>query len=483
MRVHRFVLTALASAAVAPAAGAQAVSRIAFVHATVIDVEQGRAVPGMTVVFEAGRITAVGADGSVKPASGVRVIDATGKFLSPGLWDMHVHAAMPGLDALFLPLLVANGITGVREMFSRIEWMNSARGRVRSGELAGPRIVGSGHILDGRPPVWPGSVSAATADEARRAVDSLASGGADFIKVYSRLSPEAYFAAAAEAKARGLPFAGHVPAMVSAAEASDSGQRSIEHLTQVPFACSTVEERFLGEIAAAVHSAGGWDSAGKLQRGGLRATLDGYSPERCKALAARLVKNGTWMVPTIQVLHSVAYLDDPALAKDPRMEFIFPGHRASWDPKQDFRFKMLTPEDWAARKALYARQLEIVTLLHEEGVKFLAGTDLSNPYIYPGFSLHDELAALVKAGFKPAEALRAATIDPARYLGAADSLGSIAAGKRADLVLLDANPLEDIHNTTRISAVVADGRFYDAAAIRKLLDDGKARARTPPRMR
>jgi imidazolonepropionase-like amidohydrolase len=478
MPAYRLAIAVLLGAGPVQSAPAQGPS-IAFVHATVIDVERGRALPGMTVLVEKGGITAVGADATVPAPRGARVIDATGKYLSPGLWDMHVHAAMTGLDSHFLPLLVANGITGVREMFSRLDWMSSAKSRVRSGELVGPRIVGSGHILDGRPAVWQGSVVAATADEATHAVDSLARGGADFIKVYSRLSPEAFFAAAREAKARGLPFAGHVPALVSAAEASDSGQRSIEHLTGIPLGCSTVERQALGDLAAAVHTPAGWDSAGKLQRAGLRALLAGYSPERCKELAARFVRNGTWMVPTIQVLHSVAYLDDPALAKDPRMEYIFPGHRASWDPKTDFRFRMLTKEDWANRKALYARQLEIITLLHQEGVKFLAGTDLSNPFIYPGFSLHDELAALVQAGFTPAEALRAATIDPARYLGAADSLGSIATGKRADLVLLEADPLADIRNTTRIAAVVADGRFYDSAAIRKLLDDGKARARAP----
>ena len=479
MPPHRLAITALLGAGPVQSAPAQVSPPITFVHATVIDVEQGRAVPGMTVVVENGRITALGADAGVTAPRGARVIDASGNYLSPGLWDMHVHAAMPGLDAHFLPLLVANGITGVREMFSRLDWMKSAKSRVRSGELVGPRIVGSGHILDGRPPVWPGSVAVATATEARRAVDSLAAGGADFIKVYSRLPPEAFFAAARAARARAIPFGGHVPALVSVADASDSGQRSVEHLTGVPLACTTMESELLGEIAAAVRSPGGWDSAGKLQRARAREVLASYSAERCTSLAARLVRNGTWMVPTIQVLHSVAYLDDPALAKDPRMEFIFPAHRASWDPKTDFRFRMLTKEDWANRKALFARQLEIIALLHREGVKFLAGTDLSNPFIYPGFSLHDELADLVRAGFTPAEALRAATIDPARYLGAADSLGSIAAGKRADLILLEANPLADIRNTTRIAAVVTDGRLFDAAAIRKLLDDGKVRARAP----
>jgi imidazolonepropionase-like amidohydrolase len=210
---------------------------------------------------------------------------------------------------------------------------------------------------------------------------------------------------------------------------------------------------------------------------GATGLIAAYDPERCRALGRRFVANGTWMVPTITVLRSVAYLDDTTLARDERLRYIPPGFKQSWNPAADFRFRMLTREDWAFRKQVYARQLEIVRLLHQVGVRFLAGTDLSNPYIYPGFSLHDELAHFVAAGFTPAEALRAATIEPARYLGAADSLGTIAAGKRADLVLLGANPLTDIRNTTRIEGVVADGRFYDSAAIARILESGAARAR------
>ena len=476
MRLRSMLLPGLVGLGSASPARPQGVPPIAFTHATVIDVEKGTSLAGMTVVAANGRITALGRDGSVTPPVGARTVDATGKFLIPGLWDMHVHAAFPGVDALFLPLLVANGVTGVREMFSRLDWVDSARARVNRGDFPGPRMVASGHILDGTPPIWPGSVAVATAAEARRAVDSLAAGGADFIKVYSRLSPEAFFAAAREAKAKGLPFAGHVPSLVSAAQASDSGQRSVEHLTNIIAGCSTQEQSYLAELAAAVASPGGWDSAGKVSRGNLNL-LASYSPERCRALARRFVSNGTWMVPTIAVLHSVAYLDDSTLALDPRLRYIPPAFKQAWNPRTDFRFKMLTPEDWKNRKAGYARQLELVTLLHAEGVKFLAGTDLSNPFIYPGFSLHDELASLVAAGFTPAEALRAATIDPARYLGAADSLGSIVPGKRADLVLLGGNPLENIRNTTRIAAVMANGRFYDSVAIAKMLADGAARAK------
>jgi hypothetical protein len=469
MRNALAVITGLALLA-PTAANPQADAPVAFTNATVIDVTAGKPVPGMTVVVRNGRIIAVSNEG-FQPPPGSRVIDASGKYLIPGLWDMHVHAAFPGIDSQFLPLLIANGVTGVREMFSRLDWVDSARTRIKRGDFPGPRIVASGHIMDGKPPIWPGSVVVTTAAEAKRAVDSLIKGGADFIKVYSRLSREAFFAAAAEARRKGVPFGGHVPTLVRAVEASDSGQKSIEHLTGVFAGCETLEDRLLADLAAAAASAKGWDSVGPLTRAKSREWLASFDPERCRSLARTFVKNGTWLVPTIAVLHSTAYLDDSTLARDPRLKYIPAQWQQGWDPKTDFRFRMLTPQDWANRKVFYAKQLEVVTLLHREGVLFLAGTDLANPYIYPGFSLHDELASLVAAGFTPAEALRAATLNPARYLGATDSLGVIEPGKRADLVLLDANPLDDIRNTTRIAAVVAAGRLYDREAIRKLMAD------------
>ncbi|MDQ6887278.1 MAG: amidohydrolase family protein [Gemmatimonadota bacterium] len=185
-------------------------------------------------------------------------------------------------------------------------------------------------------------------------------------------------------------------------------------------------------------------------------------------------------MPTIAVLHSIAFLDDSTLARDPRLRYIPPLMTSGWTPKADFRFRSLTPQDWLNRKAAYAKQLQLVTLLHREGVRFLAGTDLSNPYIFPGFSLHDELASLVAAGFTPLEAIRSATIEAARFLGAADSLGSVATGKRADLLLLDADPLTDIRNTTRIAVVVAAGRVVDRAARERLLAEEEKTARIPP---
>jgi imidazolonepropionase-like amidohydrolase len=457
---------------------AQPDAQIAFTHVTVVNVETGRLEPDRTVVISGSRIIATGPAAEGKLPFGARVIESGGKYLIPGLWDMHVHAAYPGLDALFLPALLANGITGVRDMFSTVGFRDSARARVKRGEIAGPRLVSSGHILDGTPPIWPGSVAVRNATEAIRAVDSLHRAGADFIKVYSRLTPEAFFAAAREARRLGIPFAGHVPQLVSAGSASDSGQATIEHLTNLLFGCSSRETELIRELAAA--AAKGVDSLGAVGRRQVEGVLASYDVERCRGLGRRLAKNRTWMVPTMTVLRSVAYLDDTTLALDPRLKYVPSWFRSGWNPKDDFRFKMLTPKDWLQRKAAYRRQLEIVRVLHQEGVRFLAGTDLANPYVYPGFSLHEELRNLVAAGFTPAEALRAATFSPAAFFGATDSLGTVAAGKVADLVLLDENPLADIGNTERIRAVVAGGRYYDRAALDQLLGEVALRATRPP---
>ena len=475
-RVYAACLTAFAGAVLTARLPAQSTA-IAFTHANIVDVVAGRASTDQTIIVEGNRIRGILPPGATKLAPGTRVVDATGKFIIPGLWDMHVHATGPGIDQLFLPLLVANGITGVREMFGTFAWYDSARAMARRGAIVSPRIIGAGHILDGKPAVWPGSAGVGSATEARHAVDSLAAGGAAFIKVYSRLTRDEFLAAADESKKRGIPFAGHVPTLMSVTEATDAGMKSIEHLTTFVVACSRDDEKLRAEIVAAVASPKGWDSASVLQRAQGRTLPQSFDADRCRALAARLKKNGTWMVPTITVLRSTAYLDDTTLASDARLAYIPTFFSDSWNPAKDFRFRALTAQDWVARKALFDEQLKIARLLHDAGVQFLAGTDLSNPYIYPGFSLHDELANLVSIGFTPAEALRAATYDPARYFQATDSLGTVATGKIADLVLLDANPLTDIRNTQKIFAVVLNGRVIDTAGRDSLLAAGRRLAR------
>jgi imidazolonepropionase-like amidohydrolase len=465
----------------ARATGAQA--PVVITNTSIIDVETGAVRPGQTILIEGNRIRAIGDARRFATPAGAVTIDGSGRFVIPGLWDMHVHATGLGIDRLFLPVLAANGVTGVRDMFGNLTWYDSARALARRGEIVMPRLIGAGHILDGKPEIWPGSIGVADAAEARGAVDSLARAGAAFIKVYSRLTPDEFRAAADQAKRNGLAFAGHVPNLVSVDEALALGMRTIEHLTMFTTACSSHEEALRSAVTAAVASNTGWDSAGVVSRGQLAEQVRTFDAARCGALAKRVAASNTWMVPTIVVLRSTAYLDDSTLKRDPRLAYIPPFFSASWDPKVDFRFRAVTAEGWAIRKRVYERQLEIVRLLHRAGAKFLAGTDLSNPYIFPGFSLHDELAHFVSVGFTPLEALQTATLNPARFLNATDSLGSVRAGYVADLVVLDANPLTDIRNVARVHAVILNGNPIDQARRAKILEDAVALASDRPRRR
>jgi imidazolonepropionase-like amidohydrolase len=465
---------------VAPSASAQ--SPIVIRNVTTVDVETGGLHPSQTVVIEGPRMKAVGDSSQLATPKGARIVDGTGKFLIPGLWDMHVHATGPGVDRLFLPVLVANGVTGVREMFGTFRWYADARAMAKRGEIVMPRLVGSGHILDGKPQIWQ-SVEVADAAQARHAVDSLARGGAAFIKVYSRLTPDEFRAAADEAKKHNLSFAGHVPALVSVDEALSLGMASIEHLQMFTTACSSQEEAFRSALLDAVASPKGWDSAAVIQRVQLPMLPQTFDRDRCTALAKRVAASGTWMVPTVVVLHSTTHLDDPSLRNDPRLQYIPEFFKTGWNPANDFRFRAVTPEGWAARKRVFDEQLSILRILHDAGAKFLAGTDLSNPYLYPGFSLYDELAYFTKNGFSNLEALQTATINPARFLNATDSLGTIAAGKVADLALLDANPLVDIANVARVHVVIANGVLIDASRRQQILKNAVSMAKRGARAR
>ncbi len=452
---------------------------IAFEHAMVIDVAGGSVLADRSVVISGGRINGVGPAGAVAIPAGARVVDAAGKYLIPGLWDMHVHFHVKSYGALF----VANGVTGVRVIWGNPGIMGMGFGpryhdnwrtAFSEGKSVGPRMVIASGLVDGPNPIWPGSVVVRNAAECREAVRAAKKAGADFVKVYELIPTEAYFAIAAEAKALGIPFAGHVPQQVTAAQASDAGQKSMEHLYSIRSGCSTREDELMKKRAEALKDSKGLATLRAVVESEREVIRSTFSREKADALFARFKKNGTWQCPTLNVLHSIAWIDDPALANDPRLNYVAPFIRAFWNPKNDFRFKAMKPADFARMKEEFKRSLELVGAMRRAGVEFLAGTDEMNPYCFPGFSLHDELVLLVEAELTPLESLRTATINPARYLGREKDLGTIEAGKAADLVLLDANPLADIRNTTRIRAVVADGRLYDRAALDRILESSAA---------
>ncbi len=436
---------------------------VVFEHVTVIDATGAAPQKNVSVAVADGRIQAIAK--KIRPPRDARVIEAKGKFLIPGLWDMHMHLGPP---EIFFPLLVANGIVGVREMFTGIP-MNTIRQWRTLPDT--PQIVAPG-FLDGPPllsngPPPPGAFAVETAGQARFAVRALAQSGVDFLKVYNSLPREAYFAIAQEARLLGIPFAGHVPEADSPAEESEAGQRSQEHLINILLACSTQEEELRKQRIDTMLSQqiSGEERMRLLAFPLTEGLFDTYSETKAAELFRTFVNNGTWQTPTLVLLAGFARARDDDFVHDPRRVYLLATWNAAWDPKNTFFLRDLTPSGYDALNArvhaLLARHEKLVGDMHRAGVEFLAGTDANgwNP-VLPGFGLHEELALLVESGLTPMEALQCATRNPARYFGKLAQTGTIEVGKLADLVLLNADPLHDIHNTQKVEAVVMRGHYY-----------------------
>lgn len=448
-------------------------SALVVTHVTVIDATGGAAKPDVTVIITGDRISQIGKSGTIQIPPNAKVVDGRGKFLIPGLWDMHVH----WYEKDYLPLFIANGVTGIRIMFGfpmHHEW----RKEIEGGSLLGPQMVIASRIVDGPRPLFPGSISVTDETQARQAVDKIKrENGGDFVKVLSFIPRDAYFAIADESKKQGIPFEGHVPLSVTAEEASRAGQKSFEHLTGILPACSTRSEDL--NLAARADLAEEMVS-GKPELWGphirqLReAMIDSYSPAKAAALSDILRSNGTWQCPTLTVLRTLGYWNDPSFVNDARLKYMPRAVRTGWD--QEANPYGETPNDLPIARRELQRDFEVVGLMQRSGVQILAGTDTLNKFCFPGFSLHDELGLLVQAGLSPMEALQAATLNPARFLGREKDLGTVEAGKFADLVLLDANPLDDIGNTKKIEAVFYRGQYFPRASLDHMLAQAEALA-------
>jgi imidazolonepropionase-like amidohydrolase len=389
---------------------------IAITNVTVIDVETGRRLPQSTVVIEADRIARVGR--GIRLPLGATVLDGTGRFLIPGLWDMHSHNESSGEEAL--PLYLANGVTGTRDMGSAADFILPLRDRIARGELLGPVIVAAGPILDAAPPNWPFRRRTATAQEAETAVADLHRRGVDFIKVHDNTPRDVFSSIAQQASRLGLPFSGHVPSSVSVEEAAASGIRSIEHLAN---------GRVFEECSPST----------------------GYSLNGCRPRFQALASRGVWQTPTFAFSHAVPLvLSGEAL---PHGDYATEALREFW--RRNFQEARVTSEAIEPLRRRNTGSLPAARDMRSMGNRFLAGCDL----MVPGFCLHDELEWMTRAGFTPLQALQTATINPAIFLDREATMGTIRLGNRADLVLLDADPLQDISNIRRIYAVVAGGRL------------------------
>jgi imidazolonepropionase-like amidohydrolase len=445
---------------------------IVFRNVTVIDMRGERPKPQMTVVISGHRIAAVGKTGKLSVPKDALIIDSSGKFLIPGLWDMHIHSFTDNGWEWVFPLLIANGVTGVRELGTRLpfERIKQIRRETLEGKILGPRYGAvTARVLDGTgSQILPQTV-VETAEQARNLVREYKQQGMDFIKVYNLLSREVYLAIIDEAKRQKIPVVGHVPFSMTASGVSDLGQISIEHFTDIFLSCSRDEDALREERRQGLAKGLALRPANPLET---RAAAT-YNERKAAALAARFRRNGTWWCPTIILSGTV-----PAERRregDSRLKYIPTPTQETWLSAFNASVRVIpNAED---RKMRHERKFEILGLLHRTGVRLLAGTDAPNPYVFPGFSLHEELELFVEAGLTPLEALRTATLNPAEFLGKEKTLGTIEKGKFADLVLLDADPLEDIKNTTRIAAVVANGKYLPKSELEKLLAQVEAFAK------
>jgi len=442
---------------------------VAITHVTVINPGTSSVSADQTVTIKGTQISSVAPTGKTTVINHARIIDAHGQYLIPGLWDMHVHSAFgdwfPGGREVILPLFIANGVTGVRDMGGDLPVLSEWRKQIAAGKLVGPRMVVSGPMLDGYLPGnklrFPSSVPITTPESAVAAVDSLKSQGVDFIKVQSVIAHDAYRAAAAEAHKQNLPIVGHVPDKVRISETISAGQKSIEHLMGIFEGCSTDEDKFIrGE-------------------GNLQLLLSTFDQSRCDAIIRSLAQHRVWQCPTLAWQRGGTVLDQLDWKHQPLDKYVpAPWRDVTWRRFNDEMMPDLKRDPLALRQEYFKRNLQMVGAMHHAGVPFLAGTDAApGIYIMPGFSLHDELANFVEAGFTPMESLQTATSLPATFLEQEKSLGSIEPGKIADMVLLSANPLTDIHNTRKISAVIANGRVFDRKDLDAMLSGVEAAAK------
>jgi imidazolonepropionase-like amidohydrolase len=443
------------------------IATLAITHVSVIDATGAPPKADMTVIVKDQRITALGTSAVLRPPPHATIVDGRGKYLIPGLWDMHVHTVfgdwLPRNEKVVLPLFVANGVTGVRDMGGDLDVLKEWRAEIAAGRLLGPRMIIAGPMLDGPTPRFPSSAPVANAADGRRVVDELAAQGVDFIKIQSLIPRDGYFAAADEAKKLELTFVGHVPDAVRASEASDAGQKSIEHFTGIFEACTSIEDQLIKGPKS------------------LGVNVTNYDPARARVVIALMAKNQTWQVPTLAWERGQWLVDDIDLTHDPLTKYAPTAWKDhTWPMFVRAILQDMDTDPLPVRKKFVQMELDMTLAMFRAGVPFLAGTDTAaGVHIFPGFSLHDELALFVRAGLTPMQALQTATLNPAKFIDRVPDLGTVEQGKLADLVLLDANPLEDIANTRKIRAVVLAGRYLDRAELDRMLESVERAAAAP----
>jgi len=468
------LFAALAALVAAAPASALDSADLLIRHATVIDVAGGRTVPDQAIAISGDSIRAVEPDPLLSSRfKARRTIDASGKYVMPGLWDMHVHfGGGPELIAeneALLPLYVAYGVTTVRDAAADLsDSVLAWRKDVAAGRLLGPTIYTSGPKLEGYKPLWKGTIEVGTPAEVDAALNRLQAMKVDFVKITDNtLKPDIFLYAVNAAKARGLKTSAHTPFALTIEQAARAGLSSVEHLDYLIKAGSPQEAAIGADYAA-----------GKLTYGEASDKfVETFDPTYAAEEYRRLAATGIYVTPTLNMGRILAYLDREDHRTDPALASIGPGLRKTYEWRVE-RAAKASPAQIAARHREYELSLKVLPMLRDAGIPILAGTDAGylNSFNYPGQGLHDELARYVEAGLNPREALASATITGPAFLGHSDRYGAVAQGKAADILILDANPLDDIGATRSIRGVVLKGRWLDRQALDAMLAEAKAKA-------
>jgi hypothetical protein len=445
----------------------------------VVDVDRAIVLPGRDVLISGGHIRQIGPAGTLPPPLGAAVVHGANGFLMPGLMDMHAHlrgGPLPGWVSTdwFMPLLLAHGITGVRDMTSdcdkpgpgivcldqMVEWKR----QIDAGERLGPRLLALSTARVSPP--WDREI---TEEEARAFVQHAAKRGAQLVKVYQSVTPASFVRLMNEARQQHLVVGGHIPLRLTISEASRHGLRSVEHARDFLFDCFPGSAEFR-------RTSRSLDPPTSV----LQAMVRDHDPRACDQIFRTMVANETWYVPTHLTRRFEAFAGDPDFRADPRLRYVPEWLRRDWLSDADATVKRdATPAGAQARTDFYLKGLSITGAAHRAGVRTVLGTDAGDSFVFPGSSAHDELGELVAAGLSPAAALRAATLSAAEFLGLAAIHGSVDAGKRADLVLVSANPLEDITNVRGIRAVIFGGRVLNREQLDNMLAAAEATAARP----
>lgn len=433
--------------------------------ATIIDIKTGKLIPKQGIAIKDGLITAVFPDSQLSKYTATKTLDATGKYVMPGLWDNHMHFG-GGQELIeenknLLPLYLAHGITTIRDAAADIspsvlQW----REEIAQGKLQGPTILTSGPKLEGYNSSWIGDIEVGNTKEINAALDSLKRIKVDFVKITDNtLSPDLFLESIILARKAGYRVSAHIPNSITMEQIAAAGLSAVEHLGYALKAGSKIEKEISKEVAE-----------GKLKGKAFnQKVMDTFDETAALATYKNMAKHGMYLTPTLSLSYILTYFEKDNHKNDDYLKYIGKGLQQTYVGRVK-RVEQDNVEAIEFRHQLFEKTVKTLPLLQKAGVKIMAGTDAGylNSYAYPGIGLHKELELMVKYGLTPLQALQASVINSPAFLNKT-AYGSLNKGKKADLLLLDENPLKDITATQKIYAVVAKGTVFDRNTLNNML--------------